>query len=94
MGMLEDILKALDRTPRWKRLQEVPSEVDELKSRVSALEGKLDGKWPADICKFCGARAVRMAHSLTDEKGIIRELWDCAECQKSNWHYHKVSAES
>lgn len=49
MGMLEDILKALDRTPRWKRLQEVPSEVDELKSRVAALEGKLDGKWPADI---------------------------------------------
>jgi hypothetical protein len=29
MGMLEDILKALDRIPGWKRLQELPSEMDD-----------------------------------------------------------------
>lgn len=28
MGVLEDMLKALDRIPGWKRLQELPSEVE------------------------------------------------------------------
>jgi hypothetical protein len=41
MGIIDDILKALDRIPAWKRLQEVPSEVDQLKAKVAALEDKL-----------------------------------------------------
>jgi hypothetical protein len=91
MGMVDDVLKAFDRIPGWKRLQEVPSEVDELKSRVAALEEKLGGKWPPDICRLCGARAARIGHSHAD-KGIVTEAWVCAECQDTDWRYYKASA--
>jgi hypothetical protein len=92
MGMVEDILKVLDRLPGWKRLQEVPSEVDELKSRVAALEEKLGGKWPPDVCALCGARAARMGHRHVDERGTVAERWDCEDCKNSDWRYHKLSA--
>ena len=39
MGIVDDVLKVLDRIPIWKRLQEVPREVDELKKRIAALAG-------------------------------------------------------
>jgi len=65
------MLSALDRIPIWKRLHQVPEEVDDLKARISALEAKLGGKWPADICRFCGARAARLYSGAggTDAKG-------------------------
>lgn len=73
MGFVDDVMKVLDRIPGWKRLQEVPAEVDELKAKVAALEEKLGGKWPADICKFCGERAVRLSLAVgPDIKGNVR----------------------
>jgi hypothetical protein len=77
-----------------KRLQEVPSEVDELKARVGALEEKLSGKWPADVCRLCGARATCMGHTHVDEKGIVTERWECAECKQYDFRYHKISTKS
>ena len=83
MGLLDDILKTLDRIPVWKRLQIVPEEVDELRSRVAELEEKLGGKWPPDICKFCGARAVRLTATRgPDARGKIIQLWGCGECNE------------
>ena len=32
MGIVDDLLKALERIPIWKRLGEVPDEIDELGS--------------------------------------------------------------
>ena len=32
MSLLDDVMKVLDRIPIWKRLGEVPSEVDDLKA--------------------------------------------------------------
>ncbi|MFH0342813.1 MAG: hypothetical protein ACHBNF_11935 [Chromatiales bacterium] len=58
MGAIDDFLKMLDRIPIWRRLGEVPGEVDDLKRRVAELEQKLNGKWPPDVCEFCGTRAV------------------------------------
>ena len=81
MGIVDDILKALDRIPGWKRVQELPTEVDALKSRITALEEKLGDKWPADICKACGARALRMIDSFPLDKGIIQQTWSCGECK-------------
>jgi hypothetical protein len=63
MGFVEDVFKALDRIPIWKRLQELPSEVDQLKAKIADFETKLGGKWPPDVCKFCGERAARLANS-------------------------------
>jgi len=81
MGLLEDLFKALDRIPIWRRLQTVPDDVDALKTRMTALEETLNGKWPADVCKFCGERAARMSWSIpADDKGITREEWTCGKC--------------
>jgi len=81
MGLLEDIMKTLDRIPKWKRLQSVPEEVDDLRNRVAELEEKLGGKWPPDICKFCGARAARLNSVLgPDTKGKFYQQWACGEC--------------
>jgi hypothetical protein len=85
VGILEDIQKSLDRIPIWKRLGEVPAEVDDLRRRVAELERQLNGKWPPDVCRFCGARAVRLRdHKGPDMQGIVTELWTCAECNQTD----------
>src|SRR5262245_22769237 len=84
MGIIEDVLNALDRIPKWARLQQVPNEVDELKQKVAALEEKLSGKWPPDVCKFCGERAVRMVSTIgPDQKGNMQETWQCEKCDQA-----------
>ena len=83
MGIIEDILKALDRIPIWKRVQELPAEVDDLKARVAELEHKLSGKYPPDVCKLCGTRALRLKNTLgPNTQGNMREIWVCEECTK------------
>jgi hypothetical protein len=79
----DDVVKVLNRIPIWKRLGEVPSEVDELKRRVGELEEKLGSKWPGDVCKFCGARAARLGHTIgPDAKGCLQQTWHCNECNQ------------
>jgi len=70
MGVLEDMLKALDRISGWKRLQQVPSEVDELSARVAALEEKLGGKRPADVCRYRGERGARLHLAIPRPKRV------------------------
>lgn len=82
MGIVEDILKAFDRIPGWARIQQLPSEVDELKKRLAAMEEKYSGKWPPDVCKFCGERGMRMNASFGVEKGLMRSNWRCELCGK------------
>ena len=85
MGAIEDVMKVLDRIPIWKRLGEVPAEVDDLKRRVAELEEKLNGKWPADVCRYCGERAVRLSDTRgPNTQGIFTEYWDCASCGQSD----------
>ena len=85
MSLIDDILKAFDRIPGWKRLQEIPAETDDLKQRVAALEEKLGGKWPADVCRFCGERAVRLDYTLVPniKTGTVQEHWACSKCKKT-----------
>jgi len=82
LGIVDETLKVLDRIPIWKRLGEVPSEVDDLKKRVAALEEMLGGTWPPDVCKFCGKRAVRLQASFGAEAktGKARQQWQCGKC--------------
>ena len=85
MGIVDDLLSALDRIPIWKRLHQVPEEVDDLKARISALEAKLGEKWPADVCRFCGARAARLNDLFgPDSKGYTHEYWVCSECNRQD----------
>lgn len=80
MGIIDEVLKVLDRIPIWKRLQEVPSEVDDLRSRIAALEELVSGKALADACPFCGKRAFRLDRSIMHGRA---EIWTCQECKKS-----------
>lgn len=83
MGVVDDVLKALDRIPVWKRLGQVPGEVDDLQKRVSSLETMLGGKWAPDVCRFCGERAVRMTSNLgPDRFGKMIENWTCGVCNQ------------
>lgn len=79
MGILEDMLKALDRIPVWKRLQELPTEVDALKQEIALLKSEL-ARCPADGCPYCGARAFRLE---TQDCTGGREKWKCSECEKT-----------
>lgn len=85
MGIVDDLLKALDRIPIWKRLQEIPPELDALSARLAKLEEKLGGKWPPDVCKYCGAQAARLYFKvgpIEGTRGKMREEWKCGECGK------------
>lgn len=74
--MLKDILAALEKWPLWKRVSETPERVESLEKRVAELELKLGGKWPADVCPFCGERAMRMAMSFAN-----MTVWNCTACK-------------
>jgi hypothetical protein len=93
MGILDDILSALDRIPVWKRLQELPEEMDVLKAQVAVLEEKLGAKWPADICRYCGERAARMTYSSpqANADGIKSERWTCSACKKFETRHVKIA---
>jgi len=81
MGIIEDVFKALDRLPGWTRIQGLPGEFDQLAKRVANLEEKLGGKWPADVCRFCGERAVRMTFCTNaNTKGQVEQTWVCGQC--------------
>jgi hypothetical protein len=64
--------------------EEIPSQLDALKRRVSELEEKLGDKWPADVCRHCGERGLRLAHAIPvpDSQGYMRENWQCEKCGK------------
>jgi hypothetical protein len=90
VGVLEDMLKALDRIPIWKRLQELPTEVEILKQKVADIEEKSGTKWPGEVCRACGERAARIAHSHVNSKAVVCEVWHCEKCDHRDFRYHKA----
>lgn len=83
MGLLEDVMKALDRIPAWKRVNELPGELDELRTRVAALEAKLGPK-PGQECPMCGERTMRLIsskpHPEFEFAGMKRDTLRCDSC--------------
>lgn len=84
MGILEDVMKTLERIPLWKRLATVPSEVDALKQRVAALEARLQ---PAtgDQCPKCRGMTFTLQESVPapppwDEMGVMEDRYACSGC--------------
>ena len=79
---LNDILSSLDRWAEWKRMKEAPAKIDEIERRLLAIEKKLGGKYPADVCRACGAQALRLTATLgPTTKGLMKEEWSCNECK-------------
>ncbi len=90
MGVIEDVLKALDRIPMWKRLSSMPDEVAALRSRVAALEARL-AKATGDQCPRCRAMEYKLidsgpASGPAGELGIWVDRFACSACGYRNQH--------
>ena len=84
MGMLEDVIKALERVPAWKRLNAMPQEVAALRERVEALEAKLA---PATglKCPRCSSMHFTLeksgpAPAPWGEMGVRQDDYRCTAC--------------
>ncbi|WP_238911910.1 hypothetical protein [Achromobacter xylosoxidans] len=83
MGMIEDIMKALERIPVWKRVSALPSEVEALKERIAALEAKLS---PAtgEQCPICRSHTFKVISSAPDPEfgfaGVKLDTMSCTSC--------------
>lgn len=88
MGLLEDVIKALERVPGWKRIAAMPAEVDALKERVAKLEARL-APATGDACPSCRAMAYRLTASLPETgdfagSGAMVDHYRCGSCGYTN----------
>lgn len=83
MGMIEDIMKALERIPAWKRISALPAEVDALTARIAALEQKL-GPQSGKQCPICNEFALKViasaAHPDFGFAGVQQDTMKCSKC--------------
>lgn len=86
MGMIEDVMRALERIPLWKRVSALPERTDELERRIAAIEAKLSGK-TGELCPLCGEAGFRRTasrpHPVMGDLGIIEDTFQCPSCQHS-----------
>src|SRR5262245_55965802 len=94
VGLLDDVMKALDRWAEWGPIRAAPAKIEALEKRVAEFEGLLNGKAPPDYCRFCGARAARLhgTRILDQKAGTTMESWVCGECQCSDTRAVKASS--
>ena len=90
MGTLGDLRQWLKDVPLWRELGTVPDRLAALEKRVEELENKLNGKWPAEVCRHCGERAVRLQYSRVEERGVEVTRWDCEKCMFSDFRSNKA----
>jgi uncharacterized protein with PIN domain len=83
MGLLEDIMKTLERVPGWKRIASGPDELDALKRRVEALEAKL-APATGEQCPICKERSLSVIasapHRHLGPAGMIADTYRCHTC--------------
>ena len=83
MGLLEDIMKTLERVPGWKRIAGMPDEVDKLKVRLEALEARLTSP-SGEICPSCRAPEFRIISNRPmphfEWAGKSLNKWKCNAC--------------
>ena len=84
MGILEDVLLALERIPAWKRVHRMPAEVEALRARVEALERRLQ---PAtgDACPSCKAPTFKLMRTIPEPSpfgalGALQDQFECSSC--------------
>lgn len=53
MGVIDDIRKWLKEFALWQKLEKIPGRVDQLETRVTALEKALE-RVPGEACPKCG----------------------------------------
>lgn len=88
MGVFEDVLKALDRLPGWKRLSGLAAEHDALTKRVEVLELRLAAS-TGDRCPKCGVMAYSVHESRPEpgewgRLGAMEDEYRCRNCSYTN----------
>lgn len=83
---LESILTLLDKWPRWKRINEIPDQMDDLLQRMTALEKRLE-KRPGEDCPYCGEPALRL---IWQGMNTQLEKWTCGSCGKEKEVRHDL----
>ena len=86
MSLLEDVIKALERIPLWKRVSALPEEVESLRRRLEAVEAQLAGK-TGPQCPLCEAPGFKRTSSKPDpvmgDLGVIQDTFQCPNCGHS-----------
>lgn len=84
MGMIEDVMKALERIPLWKHVSRLPDEVDSLRMRVHDLEARLAGT-TGPLCPICNKPGFNRTSSKPDpvmgDLGVMQDTYQCSHCQ-------------
>jgi uncharacterized protein with PIN domain len=86
MGILEDVIRALERIPAWKRLNQLPDEVAALRARVELLERAGTQRTPqADECPRCHSLTWRLLREEPEPEpwgsmGARQTVWACSTC--------------
>ena len=83
MGILEDVMKAIERIPGWKRIAATPDELDALKKRVEELEAKLSPP-SGEICPICRSPSLKVIsskpHPVFSFAGKKVDTLQCSSC--------------
>jgi hypothetical protein len=84
MGILEDVIKALERIPAWKRMQDLPQQVSQLQARVAALEAEL-APATGDQCPKCRSMSFMLDRTEPQpppwgEMGEMQDVRICSSC--------------
>ena len=83
MGILEDVMKAVERIPGWKRIAATPDELDALKKRVEELEAKL-APATGEICPICRSPHFKVISSCPHPTfafaGKKLDTFECGAC--------------
>lgn len=88
MGVIEDVIKALERIPAWKRALGAAAEVEQLRIRVQALEDRL-APASGDQCPRCRVMAYRLELSRPEPGpfgalGAMEDVYRCSSCSYEN----------
>lgn len=81
MGVLEDVIKALERIPLWKRLSQLPHEMEAIERRVAELEARL-APAKGDQCPKCRQMTFTLTSSepIKGALGRLGAMYDSYQC--------------
>lgn len=86
MGLLGDILKALESSADWKRIKPLPDEVAELRKRIERLEAHLGATSAGGLqqCQICNSLQFKRTGSTVDATfgwaGVKTDSYHCQSC--------------
>lgn len=92
MGILSELNTLLEKIPLWAKLQSVPSEIESLKLRITALEAVINTT-AAGKCPKCSAMTFKLDRTEPDptfgDLGVQRDVYVCSSCNYSK--YEQIS---